>query len=736
MSAAGHDEPTADPATAAPVAGVETGTAAELAADLRLLLDDLRRAAMAGTGAALSLIGIFDRGELEVVSGDAELADPATPAPSLWAAVAAAGFLSVPDAHADPRFDRHPAVVGPPHLRRFLGAAAVLDTSGRHLVLGVADRRPEAAPEAPERLGRLASLAALLLGNAVVTAPAAPSGAGSAPAGAGRAGLERRALAMARIGAFVYDRDGGEWSEEMFRILGRPPHRSRTAADLAKAFSGEAARSVAAAIAAAGSGQAFDLVVPLEAGDRGVRMVRITGQPELVDGVATTLRGTVQEIAAVPAEGAAAAAAPAEFDVLTGLPARQLLQRALERRLDVARVLGERVGLLVADLDYFREVNRIHGQEQGDRILQTIAKRLLAVGGAVGRIGGDEFAVVLQDVPDVETLMSLAHVVIHLVEQPILVAGVQICCRASVGAALYPDHAEMPSRLVESALAATARAKASGRGIAFVYDPERERGAAVLDLHAAVRGALGRDEIIPYYQPKISLGSGAVIGYEALARWRRVALDPALPETFGAAFSDGTLGGELTQRILEKVTDDIRDWLAAELPFGHVAVNATSIDLIRGSFVDRLAEILGRKRIPPDRLQVEVTETIFLAHEEAAIARAVGALHKMGVVVGLDDFGTGYGSLAHLRRLPVGYLKIDRSFLSMIDRDADNRAIVQALIGLCARLGKGVVAEGVEREEERDVLVALGCECAQGFLFSPPLPAETARRHLERMARR
>jgi diguanylate cyclase (GGDEF)-like protein len=464
-------------------------------------------------------------------------------------------------------------------------------------------------------------------------------------------------------------------------------------------------------------------------------VIRLMGEAEVVGGLAQRVFGITQDITErkrVEERNWRLA----NHDFLTRLPNRRLFEEAVERAIEVARADGSRVGLLVVHLDYFREINASLGYEVGDVMLHVIAgrlRRLAGHGDEVARVGGDEFAVLVRNPRDGAKLVSLARKMLKAIEQPVMIRDREVACRASVGGALFPDHARSCSDLVNRANAALDRAKTTGRRIAVVYDEEMQRESDTrFRVHESIRGALGRDEIFPYYQPKVSLRTGEVLGLEALVRWRSGPGGVVVPAEFGAALADGFLGSAIGTRVIEKVTDDIRAWLDAGLPFGSVAVNASAMELMRGAYHERVSEVLSRKQIPFDRFQVEVTETVFVQHEGHEIRETVRRLDAMGVRVALDDFGTGFGSLVHLRRLAVSQIKIDRSFIAGIETDAEDLLIVKALVELGQGLGKTVIAEGIERESERRVLIDLGCEVGQGYLFGLPLPTIETTHLLER----
>jgi EAL domain-containing protein (putative c-di-GMP-specific phosphodiesterase class I) len=247
-----------------------------------------------------------------------------------------------------------------------------------------------------------------------------------------------------------------------------------------------------------------------------------------------------------------------------------------------------------------------------------------------------------------------------------------------------------------------------------------------LSMIALARDALKNDRIEPFYQPKVNLRTGAIDGFEALLRWRDPRRGVQRPDTIAAAFDDVALAAELTDRMVERVIADIGDWRGRGLAFGHVAINAAAAEFRRGDFAERLLERLAEAAIPPELVQLEVTETVFLGRGADHVGRALRTLSSAGVKIALDDFGTGFASLSHLKQFPVDTIKIDRSFIRDIETDADARAIVRAVVNLAGSLEIAVVAEGIETESQHGRLIAKGCDVGQGYFYSAAVPAGEA----------
>ena len=416
----------------------------------------------------------------------------------------------------------------------------------------------------------------------------------------------------------------------------------------------------------------------------------------------------------------------AHHDALTGLPNRALLQDRLDRILDAAdrRFTS---ALLILDVDNFKVINDTLGHDAGDALLCTFTERLraaLSEGDLVARTGGDEFALLVTAHAEAEVQDTAERIFAHL-REPFCYEGRLLECGASIGASFIPRDGKTRSEILKAADIALYAAKAGGRGQLKIFEPammvEVERHQAMI---AAARHALQLDTIVPYYQPKVSLSTSRVHGFEALLRWRDRDGELCGPDVLRAAFEDPSLGSLLSDRMLDKVLDDVRRWLRAGVDFGHVAINVAAADFRTGRFAETLLERLEQKRVPPSCIQIEVTETVFLGRGAGYVENALQTLSEQGIRIALDDFGTGYASLSHLNQFPVDLLKIDRSFIQQIDSSPDAAAICAAVINLGHCLGLEVIAEGIETVEQEAHLSGVGCDMGQGYLYSCALAAE------------
>ncbi len=471
-------------------------------------------------------------------------------------------------------------------------------------------------------------------------------------------------------------------------------------------------------------GEPFDVVARMRIGDD-YRWMRARAYPHRDADVITHWYGYTEDVhEQVLAEERTRW--NAEHDPLTGLTNRAHFNVLLERALDQSLHRLERVGVLLIDLDHFKEVNDLHGHQTGDELLISYTARLtraLPPGATAARFGGDEFAVMIPRIGDAEALLASAQRILEI-RQTLTGASSETDCRASIGASLYPEHGRNPSELLRSADIALYAAKGSGRGKSLLFEPQmqhevRERAAMV----SRARTAAASGDVLAYYQPKVSLDTGALVGFEALLRWRDSCGKINSPGSIGAAFDDPEVADMLGTAMLAHVITDLRSWTRQGLDYGTVAINVAPAELRRGGFAPRLIEALRDAGMPVGAVEVEVTEGVFLGRGADEAKRAIHQLHEAGIPLSLDDFGTGFASLSHLRALPVDAIKIDRSFIShLADADGD-RAIVSAIVTLGHNLGMSVIAEGIETPAQAQALREFGCRYAQGYYFGMPTPA-------------
>jgi diguanylate cyclase (GGDEF)-like protein/PAS domain S-box-containing protein len=416
----------------------------------------------------------------------------------------------------------------------------------------------------------------------------------------------------------------------------------------------------------------------------------------------------------------------ANHDPLTGLANRSLFQRRLEEALVDAQHNGSSVSLLLIDLDSFKEVNDSFGHDAGDALLKEVAQRLSS--GArdcdtVARLSGDEFAVLLTS-SRLQHAATLAEGITRKVGLPFSYAGQMMITRASIGVASFPDHDTAPSELMKDADLALYRAKDGGRNRVVTYSPEmRAETERRVVLRREMRRAISRDEIAPFYQPKISLATGEIVGFEALARWLHPTEGLLTPGTFSAAFDDPELATMVGKRLIGKVASDMRRWLKQGLNPGRVAINLSHAEFIQPGLAEDILRILDLAHVPSHHLEIEITEKVLLDSEADAVSAALDKFRARGVQIALDDFGTGYASLTHLKQFPVDHIKIDQSFVRNIEEDPGDEAIVAAVVSLGRSLNLLVTAEGVETIGQAQRLREMGCGNAQGYLYAKPMAA-------------
>ena len=405
----------------------------------------------------------------------------------------------------------------------------------------------------------------------------------------------------------------------------------------------------------------------------------------------------------------------AYHDPLTCLPNRRALAEALERRTQE----GAPLGLLIIDLDHFKSVNDVHGHPAGDQLLRDVSARLNAVVGTLVnsyRLGGDEFAVIVEG--DGDGARRIAHAIVQAMRGPFAETELVHHIGASVGISLYPNDALDLDTLMRRADIALYKAKQSGRSQHCAFEPmldaEIRRRA---EIERELREAMTADAFVPHYQPIVDLASGAVVAYELLARWRHVDGADIGPELFIPIAEECGLINALMLRLLRRACRETRDW---DVP---IAINVSPTQLKDPWFSQKVLAVLTRERFPAPRLTIEITENALIVDAESA-QQTIASLKNQGVQLALDDFGTGYSSLQHLQMLPFDRLKIDRAFVTAMERDPAAMRLVHAIITLASTLGLPVVAEGIESATTARTLARLGCAMGQGFYYGYPLAIE------------
>lgn len=410
-------------------------------------------------------------------------------------------------------------------------------------------------------------------------------------------------------------------------------------------------------------------------------------------------------------------------DGLTGLPNRILLSDRLSQAIRRASRESSHLALMLLDLDRFKEINDTLGHHVGDQVLQHTARRLCAElreSDTVARLGGDEFAVLLPTA-DLEHAVRIAKKLIDAVEQPYPLENQTLHIGASFGIALYPDHGDDEGVLMRHADVAMYVAKRASLGYA-IYDPAKDRHSLRnLAMMGELKAAMERDDLVLYYQPKIHLASGHLIGVEALVRWHHSTYGLMFPDGFVPVAEQGGMVTSLTFWVITQALEQCRLWHQEGIIM-NIAVNVSARNLLDTQFPTHIAKLLPGDCRPSRSLRLEITETAIM--EDPARAMSIlQTLSDMGVGLSIDDFGTGYSSLAYLKQLPIDEIKIDKSFVIGMHADENDAVIVRSTIDLAHNIGLTVVAEGVEDQETFERLKSLGCDVAQGHYIGRPLPA-------------
>ena len=418
----------------------------------------------------------------------------------------------------------------------------------------------------------------------------------------------------------------------------------------------------------------------------------------------------------------------AVHDVLTSLPNRTLFLDRLRQALLSARRFQRGVTVLFVDLDRFKDINDHFGHDVGDLMIQEMGQRLSRIirdSDTAARLGGDEFAIIQTDVQNIEDTIVLAQRIIDELCQPFDCRGIRLHSTASVGITLFPEDGENPEQLVKNADMAMYAAKAEGRNnYRFFLPSMHERVKERKTIEEDLRNALEHDQLELYYQPKIDCRTERVVGAEALVRWHHPDRGLIMPGEFISVAEECGLINRLGAWVLEKACKQTQIWRDSSLPGLRIAVNLSPAQFQDAELVSSVTRIVKDTAMPEGTLELEITESILMNNPEKAVS-TLKELKALGVMIAIDDFGTGYSSLNYLKRFPVSSIKIDQSFVNVIHVDMDDKAIVDAVIGLGHSLNLEVVAEGVEEVEQLDYLREKGCDFIQGYLYSKPLPADT-----------
>ena len=415
----------------------------------------------------------------------------------------------------------------------------------------------------------------------------------------------------------------------------------------------------------------------------------------------------------------------AYHDPLTGLPNRAQLKQQIRIIVNRAAIEKQRFAILFLDLDRFKMINDTMGHDAGDLLLKAVADRIrhcVRESDFIARLGGDEFTIVLENIESPEGAANVAEKICRSVGQPFVFMQQKMFVTTSIGISIFPDDGEDVSALIKHADSAMFRAKEKRNNFCFYEQGMEAEIAKRLKLEQELRKAIDEDELVLHYQPQVNLKTGELIGAEALVRWQHPAKGLVSPDVFISLAEESGLINQLSDWVLENAAVQLKSWIH----MGHqltLAVNLSVKDLMAEELHTKLHDLMQRNSLPKNVLELEITEGTLMDHPELMITE-INKIKRMGITIAVDDFGSGYSSLNYLKRLPVDVLKIDRSFVSDIESDPSDSAIVAGIIGLARSLKMKTVAEGVETEHQRQILQELGCDSYQGYLFSKPLTAK------------
>ena len=422
----------------------------------------------------------------------------------------------------------------------------------------------------------------------------------------------------------------------------------------------------------------------------------------------------------------------AHHDPLTGLPNRLLLGDRLHKALQRAHRDERGLAVLFVDLDRFKNINDTLGHQVGDRVLCEVARRLTRLrreADTVGRLGGDEFLIIIEDLADPAAVSHIADKILNLLQDSPVTVEQEFYVGASIGISLFPQDGGDAETLLKNADVAMYRAKERGRNTYEFFTKELTQSSlARLQMETDLRRAIDRGELRVFLQPQFSLSSGELVGAEALVRWLRPELGLVMPGEFIKLAEESGLIVPIGEWVQQTAAGQWAAWVNAGLKPGVLSINVSGVEFRRGRIQETARTTLARSRLPAQFLELEITESAIMTQAENS-GQVLDALRAMGLGLVIDDFGTGYSSLAYLKRLPLNKLKIDQSFVRGLPSDAEDRAITRAVIALAHSLQLTVIAEGVETEAQREFLAAEGCDDMQGYLRGKPMPLDEFRQH-------
>ena len=556
---------------------------------------------------------------------------------------------------------------------------------------------------------------------------------------------------LAQLGSWHWDLKSptGYWSEQMFRILGTEPGKCEavfaTFTDLLKPPQQRLVKDRLRTLRLGAGSFTDEFHVHCLDGIERIVHHRVSSKTN-PEGEVVRLSGTIQDIT-TRRQAEEEIRRLAHYDSLTGLPNRQFFYDQLEHAVARAKREGEQLATLFLDLDRFKRINDTLGHAAGDALLKEVSARLSAcirdcdyltresgaadetwasgtVASGVARLAGDEFTAILVGLKRPQDAAKVAQRILHELTQPFHFEGNEIVVTASVGISLYPVDGDSADNLLKNADTAMYRAKELGKNTYQFFTNDMNTTAfAKLTLENELRKAIERDQFVLYYQPKVEAASGKIAGVEALIRWSHPEWGLMAPGQFIPMAEEAGLITAIGDWVLEAACRQLRKWRDCGLPTVSVAINLASPSFGQNDLALQVHAALDRNGVEPHLLQLEATETMMMTNVERTM-QTLTELREIGVTLSIDDFGTGYSSLSYLRKFPIDQLKIDRSFVTDMTTNADDAAIVAAIVSLGRALGLEVVAEGVETRRQACLLRDLGCNLLQGYYFSRPVPAD------------
>jgi len=411
-------------------------------------------------------------------------------------------------------------------------------------------------------------------------------------------------------------------------------------------------------------------------------------------------------------------------DMITALPNRLLFTARLEHSVERAKRDDAKLAVLFIDIDRFKNINDTFGHAAGDEFLKSVSERFkdaVRKKDTLSRMGGDEFALLIDDMKNTDDASSVAQKLLACFEKPFVIGDKEIYASASIGIAVFPYDANDAEGLVKNADSAMFKIKESGKnGYEFYTAELTKRATERMTLENSLRKALDNEQFILKYQPKMELGESKIVGVEALIRWKHPEIGEISPLKFIPLAEETGLILPIGEWVVYESCRQAREWADMGVITGSIAINIAALQMTRSDIASIIKKAIAHHQIDPSLIEIELTESFLMSHDEKVL-RSLEELRRMGVKIAIDDFGTGYSSLSYLKRLPVDTIKIDRSFVKDIPHDSDDMAIASAILAMAKSLGLGVIAEGIETYKQKDFLTANGCTYGQGFLFSKPV---------------